>query len=319
MRIAVFRVLLFLFLFPLAQKSIAQEKGWIKFDFNVDYIYVLIEEETTSDEVDVYYVTPGDSIEVSTGLKKMRITYQFMIDELSEAIVEAGKTSYKFFNFSNFGRKIPNSFRNAASEYNVLIHTEPNGEIYVNGIKKGKGMAQLYLTNNRHSVEIRHPDYGDLKFDVSPKNYINRTYGYYNRNPHDRSLAFKFLPAGAFISNKEHVKTGLTLAGFAFLTYLFIDNNNRYNELESELNELQSNYLSARTSNSAIIWRETIERSGLTSDLSQLNDERLYLIGSAVLWHGLTTYLGFKKPTRGYISYDLAPSFSQMLTAKVNF
>lgn len=272
--------------------------GWIKFDFNLDYLIVVVDNDYESR----IKVEPGDSIRVSEGYKQLRLVNEVMDDEIAYVMVDAESTTHDYFNFRQFRRDAKSSYHTLNNGYNTSISTEAEGEIIVDGEFAGTGTAQLFLPPGTHHLKVIHPEEGEIEFtfnsDITEIKYINR----FHRNPNDFGK-LKFLPGAAFLSNKQYERALLTYSAFLGLGAILFKNHSDYLKVERDYNKLNAQY--QNTDNTALSIQLRNDMQTPRNRMKELNNNRTLILSGMAALYAITTYHGLQKPKSGYYTKQL--------------
>lgn len=290
-------ILCFLF----CNSAIAQDneselpKGWIEFEFNLDYLYVVVD----NNYEDRHKVKSGDSIQVSIGYKQLRLVNEVMDDVISYALVDEDETTYKFYNFRQFRRDANTSFQVLENGYNTTLTTETDGDLIVNGNYVGTGYAEVFLAPGKHQLIVRHPKEGEIKYsfssDLTEITHINRFHG----NPDDWGV-LKLLPGGGYLSAKRYEHAIVTYSAFIGLGVLLSSNNSKYQREKSEYDEIYTNYQSTNNTLLAVQLRNELQSP--KAKMQELNNTRTMILSGMAALYIATTIHGFMKPKSGYYS-----------------
>lgn len=294
---AIILTLLFLLI---TSKQIHAQRSYIKLDLNVDSVKINID----NDFENIRYYQNGDSIALSPGQHYFVLTWP--LDEPAEyyRTLSAGNTTVLMHRFDTSGQ-ITNKTLNrnyAARDYfgsNLMLQTDPDSEIWYRGQKVGEGFLKLNAARGLQQFEIRNPDFGNRRIEIT--NNANRvTYGSVYARPEKKfTLIFSPIP-GASQLIKRQKKKAFVLFGSAVLTggLLGLSNHLYKNEL-SELRDIRGRYRAASTI-------EDAERLGVQLDEQQdvVNRNELYRnlslipIAAVLTWNIYDAF--FSEPNGGY-------------------
>lgn len=286
----------------------AQNTGWLKLSFNIDYLYVIVE----GDRVQSFYVQPGDSIKIPTGTHSIRMLSEIMDDVRAEVEISKDKTFFRSYNFTKFSRsytldsfseKPTSSIITAKSGYNIVIGTDPGGMIYLNDEQIGSESARLYLPPKKHTVRIVHPELGTSVFKIKPSLRSNSVYHRLNKNPYELSTLSHFIPAHTFLKRSENKKALISLAGYGIGGALFFINTYNYQKTKSDFNDKSKSYHMATNIYDAYELGDQIFR--LQQEMNSLNKNYRSILLGLGTWYALNTIWTFKKPRAGYKGPEL--------------
>jgi hypothetical protein len=267
--------------------------GWIRFDTNIEQFYLIIDEDFENHML----LNSGDSVEVPVGSHQIRMVWNNINDHRSRLVVKENQTTVK--NTSFFVTRYPrSSFNIIESSRNVVITTDNESDIYVDGNYVGSKYSEILLAPGVYDLEIKNAVHGDLETKFFVEAYKVKDIARYNNDPTPVSIFVKLLPGGGYIGNEQYLKAGLTYAGLIGLTITSVSLNNQYGEKERLFQEQNTNYLNAQTVNAAISFRE--DALFTLDEMDKLNRQLTIAgVGIAVVYLA-TTLDGFRKPKAGY-------------------
>lgn len=279
--------------------------SWVKVQVNIPDFFVLVDGKIG----DFKLYSSGDSVQVPSGSHMLTIVGENISDYRTTYNVLPYKTDKKTILFTSFPRYPKSSYQVLKSKVTVRIYTDPESEIYVDDVHRGKNYTQLFLPPGKHNLHIIHPELGDLKKTIRTSySEISEIYRY-NTPPEGFSTPLKLIPGLGYLSQKRVTRAKITygLFGGAVATWLVL--NSKYNEKNESYKSALSLYNKAVTSETAIKYR--IEANKYLDEMNSVNTKMKQLAIGTGLLYLITTIDGFIKPRSGY-------SYNPRLRARVN-
>ncbi len=271
-----------------------QSYGFVQFDFNLDEIFIIIDD----DLVNARKYDPEEVVKLKTGTRKITVVNKDINDFNYKLDIYPDSTIVSEFNIRSFTRRPKSSYNVLNEQRNVIINTEPEGQIYFNDELVGIGTYADILPIGKQKIEVVHPEYGSLRISLKPSQYRIQEISRYNQNFNPPNIFQRILPGGSYLANKQKYKAAITYASLGVLGYLAYDLNQSYNNLNDSFEINQFNYLNAQS-----ILEADIYRNAANEDLDNMDSKNTQLkstligIGAVYL---ITTLEGLRKPRDGY-------------------
>lgn len=306
-----------------AQENDSLRHSWLRVITNLEQYYLVIDNDYSTPHL----VTRSDSIQVDPGLRKITVVWKKIRDFSFRVNLQPNHTHVESITFASFPDKPRTSYKIINNEPNLVIDTDTNSSIYLDGKYLGKQRAELIVEGEKHDLVIKHPNYGQLRKTISTSMYETKYVSRYNKNPSKLPLAAKFIPGAEFIATKRYGRALITYVLLGALTTNLIVQNSLYLEKDAEFKNLYELYQNAGTSEDAIDYRlNTLSVQRELESISRNYNITFALTGTFYL---LSTLDSIRKPKSGYqhlsknrfpelsISYSSATSYSTpMLSLK---
>ena len=270
-----------------------EDKGWLKLITNIEQFYLILDNNYEY----VYEFSTGDSVLVDAGVHRILIVGENFSDYKSTWRIQPDTTTTKKINF--YLSEYPQtSYQIIKNRRNVAISTDENSDIFVDSKLVGTNYTEILLNPGLHRLEIKHPEYGNLKtsFMVGSQSLVE--IGRYNQDPTPTPAILKILPGASYLANQQYLKAGITYVGLIGLSSLAVQYNNKYEDLDTEYQRYYTQYLTASSPENAIRFREFSLNT--LDEMEQTNTKlTLSVVGIAAVYL-VSTIDGFRKPKSGY-------------------
>lgn len=285
-----------LFLFSssqIAAQNTEFSNAWLKVISNLQQYYVVIDQDFEHPHL----INRGDSIKVAPGSRHITIVWETVNDKTFTINAKAGKTIDRQI-FHAFPTNPRSSYKTIVSQTNLIITTDPNSSIYMDGKYLGKGDAQVLRKPGAYKLLIKHPTFGSLKKKISVNTFHVKYIERYNRDPEPGIEVFNFIPAGGYIQNRQSIKTAITYVSFGAGITALIYLNNSYKKHDNNRMEFIDQYSEASTIKDAVFFRIMAERE--IEEIEQINNTMKNIGIGMIALYVLTTLDGMRKPRDGY-------------------
>jgi hypothetical protein len=256
-----------LILLPFAISAQQSETGKLTIDVNLpDPFYIVVNDQLT----EAQKISDGGSITLEPGTYQLTLISGYTDDYHFEIEIEPGDDLRYEHRFEVFHIDQESTFRELEDWVNLVIQTDKESEIFVDGESKGFQQAYLLVNPGMHVVESRHPTLGSLKKKVLIEYAETEEVYRYNQLQSSISPSIFLLPGAGYIITKQQDKTILTYLsmGVLFGSYISLDQKILYSSRVYDEDQLK-------------------------------NLQRASLIGLGVVYL-VTTIDGMRKPRQGY-------------------
>lgn len=286
----------FTLLFQLPLMAQNQEFGYLKFDLNVDSAVVIINNEY----FEPYKISSGDSIKLNAGRNLVNISYAF--DAMYEQYIDILPNQTLVIK-QKFGTYISAQSINANSaayyHYNadLIVLTDYDSEIYVNGEYAGTAFAKLLIDAPRAIITIKNPLYGTKQHNVNMRHSRVNVLERYNRPTAGNALKLSAIPGAAQFYKKDYLKSGLfALSTFAVAKVVW-DLSINYDDEYRMFKGFEHRYREAQTETDAVYWADLANRQ--LDTVQRIGNLRTALIGVGILIYAYNIFDAIKTEPRG--------------------
>ncbi len=310
----------------LTAQQVDSASSWVKVTANLEQYYIVIDEDFKNPHL----IDRGDSVRVSPGKSHITVVWRTINDHSFTINAKPGETVGRqiVHTFPSYPRS---SYETIVSQTNLLIATDENSTVYIDGEQSGKHLVEILLKPGTHRLRIEHPEYGVLRETVEVNSQSITKIARYNENPSNLSFAAKLIPGAEYIASRRYKQAGITYLGLGLLAANLVRQDIAYDKELSEYNRWESLYKNAQTTRDAILYREGVLSSRGNLQKISKNFNLTLLITAGV--YLVSTLDAFRKPKNGYQqkmtflssteftflastqNYKLSPGF----TFKVNF
>lgn len=209
----------------------------------IDSIYVVINNHFSSP----HYIANGATVKLPVGRQYLTIATKYTRDLSLPVTVHAGeRDTLRTSMIEEKDREVylkKSSYPVLQHGINLLVVTDRDSRILVDGVPRGRGATRLRMSEGAHVVETLHPEAGHTERQVfvqmDPPRL--RWVEMYNKPSRGRVRGLSFLPGGAQLYKGQALE-GITLAsGFAlagigglYQHVSFLEHNQHYNQLRDQ-------------------------------------------------------------------------------------
>ncbi|MEX0610276.1 MAG: PEGA domain-containing protein [Balneolaceae bacterium] len=292
------KIFLLFLMMAIGTKGFSQEsenqKGWLKVLVDMERFYLVIDNDLS----DPYLLTRGDSIQVKSGKRNIKVVWFTIHDHSFSTTIKADEMNNINVRIASFPEYPRTSYETIVSQTNLFIRTDLNSTVYIDGEKVGKHTVQTLVKPGKRLIHITHPKYGELKKEVEVNSRSVTELDRFNENPSKLPFVLKLLPGAEYLSTKRYKRAATTYAGLGAMFTNLIIQNTRYSKSSNRFNQLTKEYLNAQTSQKAVSLREmaALEREGMKG--INRNIQLTYLAGGVL--YLISTWDSIRKPKEGY-------------------
>jgi len=271
-----------------------QEYGFVKFDYNLDDIFIIVDDELSS----AFKYDPELLIRLEEGERKITVVHKDINDFSYRIDVYADSTTVSKVNIQTFTRNPKSSYAVLNEGRNIVINTEPEGQIYIDEELIGTGTTSSILSPGKYELMILHPEHGVLKTSLNASQYKIQEFSRFNQNHNPPSTFQRFIPGFSYLNTKRYMRAALTYISLGTVAYLALDNNSSFNDLNRKFDEYQFNYLNAESFVESE--RNRIAALNTLHEMEVKRDRLTYsLIGFGIVY-AISSIDGLRKPKGGY-------------------
>ncbi|MEJ2052422.1 MAG: hypothetical protein P8X42_00765, partial [Calditrichaceae bacterium] len=232
-----------------------EEYGYLKLTTNIvrDSFYVQIDNNFENCKK----IIEGDIIKLPVGTHKITAISYKHPDAAFYTNIKSGMTSHHritFFNYYNNNKACGlSSYFRIVYGYNVMIYTDEESDIIIDGKKIDQGFAQIDLSNGKHTIETRHAESGSSIKSIEIDSKRLCIYRMYNKPLKSKSQLLSILPGISQVYKGEKLKGSLILGtSLTCLISAVIYNNTYRNKNNKYLNSMEQ-YENAESISQAFI------------------------------------------------------------------
>lgn len=167
--------ILFIPILCFSQDTVKTKYGWIKFNTNVDSIYVVVNNHYKN----AIHIVNHDSLLMKKGVYTFTLVNKHYWDERYQMGVLTDTTMHYRINFKHKIEKDPNNsgYKRITEgfPYNLTISTDPKSTIIIDDSTYGKHFVKTLIGPYYHTLIIKHPTARDCekKFYIEPSGQLN--------------------------------------------------------------------------------------------------------------------------------------------------
>ncbi len=315
LRLLTLSCLLIFTVFLLPKNGLSQdtntEFGYFKLVTNAPNSFVIVDNNLDH----VYELSKVDSIKLEPGKHHFYVIVKDASDLELQLTIEPGLTKSYLRNIFSFSKNSKSSYDRFKLGYNFTFITDSNSIVYINGTEVGTGSYSDFLMNGKYSIKAIHPEFGELKKNITIKSHEDSFLQRYNTKPKLLSSGFKWIPSVAYFAKGESLKGAFTLAGIgAAFTGIMLQQSS-FDDNRVKFDEATRNYNQSSTTTDLLEYRSQVYKYQDAMDTNNKNST-LFAIAGALIY-GYSTIDGLRKPRQGYKvsdSINIQPTFAQQST-----
>ncbi len=224
MRILKKSFFLLLIIFTLQSIAIAQDSntGQLLIDVNLPKPFYLV---NGIDLLNAIKVDSGEVIDLSAGLYTFTIVSEFVDNHSFKVQIIPGEQIDYFYRFTVFRIGYRSSFVQLENQENLVINTDIDSEIFLDGKKIGKHYASLLVKPGIYEIETVHPTFGKLKDKIEVNWYETTDFARFNEPQVTNASAINYMPGASYLINGEKDKAIFTYFTMSILvgSYFSLD------------------------------------------------------------------------------------------------
>tara|TARA_R110000868_G_scaffold378658_7_gene644212 strand:+ start:7009 stop:7908 length:900 start_codon:yes stop_codon:yes gene_type:complete len=222
--------------FGIAQDS---DLGHLKINVNLpEPFYVVI----NSNLEQAQKVDSGIVIDLRSGIYDLTIVSKFIDDYSFKVQIKPNKLTTYSHTFKVFRIDHKSSFKQIENQENLVISTDPESSIYLNGEFVGKHFASMLVNPSTYQVKVTHPSHGSLEQKVEVDWAETEYFSKYNQPQNNYSSSTYLFPGAGYIITEQKDKAIFTYLSMALLagSYFSIDHKIRTQSNIRDVHKLKS-------------------------------------------------------------------------------
>lgn len=283
--------------------------GYLKIRANIDSLYVVINE----DFINYHVVSRADSIKLPVGEHKVRLISNKIYDFNDEVLIEKDYTYTMAINFdfeiNPLSLRRLSSFPRIAWGGNLLVYTDTDSDIHINGVHMGTGFASINLEEGSYVLSTSNNMAGSSSRLIYLENSRLSVQRLYNKPDKFTSRALSIAPGFSQVYKNE-IPKGIIIAvltgsaGIAGFNYL-----NSYNKTNGKYLDAIENYNNAVLESDVYFYGNLAESLRSTAvDHAKRRDVFLTL---AAIFYAYNLWDAWRSPKSGYRIRDRSDPFER--------
>lgn len=284
----------------LSSTSFSQEKGYLKFDVNVDSISIIVDNNFE----EVKTISSEDSLFIGIGSRLINISTPFdTYYEKYVRILAKGTTIIKHSFDKNLAPILAIKKNNAAKKYyaaDVMIVTDFDTEIFYEDSLIGIGFAKAETGIGISRFQLKNPDFGTSDFEIERSNTAFILPRKLYRRPHRSSArVLSFFPGASQFYKKQYGRSSILFTATTALIVMGANAHNTYQKELSIFNGLVSNYNKSTDEQRAFELGNLVDSQH--EKVKKADNSRRIFIGAIISTYAFNIIDAFlKEPTGGY-------------------
>lgn len=228
---------LLVFILSYSSSVIGQEPntGNLLININIPDSFYIVD---GNDLINAQKVESGQVLNLDIGVYHFTIVSGYTDDFPISVRIESGATTTLSHTFNVFRINHYSSLAQIENQQNLIINTDPDSEIYLNGNQVGKHRVELLVNPGFYSIKTIHPLYGSLKENVEVSFTETELFSRYNEHQIRNAPIKSLLPGVGYLINDQKDLAILTYFTMGYLagSYFSIDRKIRD---QSAINDVQ--------------------------------------------------------------------------------
>jgi len=229
-----------LIIFSLPSIAIAQDsnQGQLMIHVNLPEPFYLV---NGTDLINAVKVDSGEVIDLTAGLYTFTIVSEFVDNHSFKVQIIPGEQIDYSYRFTVFRIDYRSSFVQLENQENLVINTDLDSEIFLNGKQIGKHYASLLVKPGVYEIETVHPTFGKLTDKIEVSWYETIYFARFNQPQFANASGFNYMPGAGYLINGEKDKAIFTYLTMGFLvgSYFSLDRKIREQSPIFDINKLE--------------------------------------------------------------------------------
>jgi hypothetical protein len=282
--------------------EIDYKNTYLKVISNTDSVYV----RTSDAENSIVNIASGDSILYKPGDRIISISHPYSKEWRTRRVLKGGETTKIEHEFDLMEPSIESLSDNLATKphyrSNVIIVSDNDSEIIVNGEFFGTGAVNLNYPTGPVDVLIDNPSTGQKRFSGKVTNLPSEKaiiIDAYTKPVKLYSQIYGVLPGVSQWYKQQKLKSALFSGGFIALGGITLQRNSQYNQELTEFDRIQDLYSRATTEERALELGDQLEAQQAVT--KQIDNQRRIFLGLTSLLYLYNLYDAlFDVPDSGF-------------------
>ncbi|MEX0610460.1 MAG: DUF5683 domain-containing protein [Balneolaceae bacterium] len=292
--------LLFFLIAPVLK---AQSTGTLRLNLDIESYFLIVDE----DYQNPYEMGKLDSVRVDTGLHQFRLVQPFQNDRIFREKIISGETVARNFFYSNY--QYPPDFSSYPLLFwdsNLMIFSEPEGRIFIDGNEKGTSNVALSLPEEEYELKVQNGKYTNSGRVSVAENYFQAIT--LSTLPIKKTAQrYSFVPGlSQFYKGDTYRGIGFSV-GFAVMSVSSIIFHSNFIKADNNFKMYESLYNQTHDPHELLVYGDKAE--AYLKDSQKYYDKRnTALIVSGIIYAISLTDALLMKPKRGYFQgWDFNP------------
>ncbi len=280
------KILLLFFLissFSINVVSQDSNQGKLKINVNLPEPFYLVIDKNLNE---AQKVDSGQVVSLSAGLHIITLVSKFIDDHSFQIQIDSDTLNLYSNTFTVFRIDHKSTFKQIENQENLVIVTDPESDIYLNGELIGKQYSSVLVNPGTYKIKTDHPTAGSLEQKIKVDLAETEQFSRFNIPQHSYSSAIHLFPGAGYILNGQDDKAITTYLSLALLTGSYFT-------------------LERKKSRQAPIWN--------VKNMESLQTASLIGIGAVYLFSIID---GKRKPKNGYPGKASAFELSNLVLSK---